>query len=1394
MSPEIRRAPARPRAGILRRVAAVAAVVGIALTAVVAVPSAALAAPNGDILVENVTITPADTQATVGDRLTVSGEWDATDAMPQAGDTFTIGLPAEFAFPESIPFPLLGVDDNGDPVVWGNCLTDPTTGTATCTLTEAVAAAPENVKGTWQFEVDAVQATTAEDVTFVLNGRPVTVPLPGGGGIDDGIELPGEVAKSGVMNQNNWSMTWTLDVPGANLVAAGGDTAHITDTLGAGHVLCSDAGFSVKTVRGSTVVDVTGTAALEGAAGDTSFDITLAGPFDANVTYRITYQTCTPDGRIDPEGTTYDNSAQVEGWGESGHGVGEVANRPWQTTLGKSGSVLGGSERNGKISWTVVIPGDQLVGTDGFTFTDTLGAGHELCADTISGIQVTERYGPSNQLQQDITDRLSATTVASSDQAFQIRFDIADESLAFQASDYRYVVTYTTCVTSTELPAGGTTFANTVDVNGVMATDDAAVPDRNQGKSGRINTATTTIDGVSHMPQTTLDWGVVIPGQTIESIDDVLTLTDTLSAGHTVCAAGDPSAGLAARLNLRVEARDQIQNGGLSTVDLTGSTTASVDGDTLTFDIAATDLPTPTGTSDGFSREYQYVLTYTTCTTSGGMDAPGTSYSNAIVGDGVSFSTSVTQNNSGSGTGQGVTRGSVSVHKALADTAGAQFVPAGTAFTVHVKEIDPTGTVRNEYDLQVPLGGDPAKGLNARGTGWTVELSEPSFPSVPGVVFGNPVFASGPGVTVSEDGTVAVASVDPGTNVGIRLTNEALLGSASVVKELAGGAADRVDADRTYRVTAGIDVSALGAGFPAQPDRVLELTAGEPVLLENLPIGATVHLSEVRPTDDDSFSWGEPEITPASVVITADHTAAPAAITVRNSVERTVGTFSVVKSVTGAQASNPAVPENVTVTASWTQEGTPGSTTLTVPTDGTPVPLGENLLIGTKVTLTETPLVDGSSIAWGAPAWSGSGVAIDGQSAVVTIGRDADASVALENHAATSTAGISIIKGLSGEAAGEVDPSTTFPVTASWTDGEGGTHSRELTISAVEPTPLGVDLPAGTIVTLTEGTRPAFDTVVWGSIAISGQGVDDRGDGSATVPVSAQQSDVTLVTVVNEATWAPGTFAVAKSIVGVRGDHPGVPDEVTVVATWNEGESRVSRELSVPTDGTAVVFPETLPHGTEVTLTEAPLDDTAQFTWDAPEWSGTRVVAAGDGTAVVTIGAADTAEVSLVNTAVPSLGSVAITKSVTGATVASGTEFPVTISWTDLRGEQQTREARLTVGVPVEIADLPLGTEIRVEEKSATLPDRVRWVGATWSASGDDVSVSTEAGSALATVAVTGAPGARAELSLHNELAVGPALPATGGDGLTVGLVGGGAALVILAGAVLLLLKRRARA
>ncbi|WP_316300709.1 DUF5979 domain-containing protein, partial [Clavibacter michiganensis] len=159
-------------------------------------------------------------------------------------------------------------------------------------------------------------------------------------------------------------------------------------------------------------------------------------------------------------------------------------------------------------------------------------------------------------------------------------------------------------------------------------------------------------------------------------------------------------------------------------------------------------------------------------------------------------------------------------------------------------------------------------------------------------------------VAVSEDGAVATASLTPGANIDVSLTNTAQLGSLEVTKSVEGGAADLVDPEQQYSLTAAIDVSGLGEGFPAQEDRTFTVTAAEPYVLTDLPIGATVTFSETLPEDDDILTWSPATMTPESIVVESGFAAEPGAISVVNTVERTVGTFPLEKTVTGAQAEN----------------------------------------------------------------------------------------------------------------------------------------------------------------------------------------------------------------------------------------------------------------------------------------------------------------------------------------------------------------------------------------------------------------------------------------------------------------------------------------------------------
>lgn len=1313
MGPMHRHVDGSSRQGAVRRLIAMVAAMVVALMTIAAMPTHASAAPNTAIRVDQISLgggSGPGGQLIVGDTVGVAGTWDASEANPKPGDSFRIGLPPELGFDTGVIFSLTGLTGDGEDVTWATCVSDPAADDLICTLTDIVADYPEQVRGEFQFEAGVEQTTTEVEIVFDLNGIDTPVRVPGEGGIGDGVILPDEWSKTGAMNANNWSMAWQIDLPGSNL--QGRESITIQDTLSANHVLCEPANLRVQTVRGDSTSAFTGAVELTPSESPQVFTIDLEAPdagFDSSVIYRITYDTCTPDRQIDPANTEYSNEAYIAAWNSSSGVIG-VTNRPWHGTISKSGSVLGGASRNGTIAWTVTVPGDALVGHDSLTLTEVLGAGHEVGPDTISTIAITERYGPSSQRDRVVTDRFTSTVLTSGADSFTVRFDISSDDFAFKPSDHRYVITYRTYVSQEGLPAAGTSYSNAVDVNGSVTTGSTRVPSRSQGKSGQLNGSVVSIDGVDHPPQTTMNWTVRIPGELLTDVEGDLTLTDTLTASHDICIAGDPAGDLADRLNLAVTARDQISNGGLATVNLTASTQVRQEGRDIIMTIPAPELPLPGGgTATGFSEEYQYLLTYTTCTASGGMDAPGTEYGNAIVGTGVSFSQSITQWNRGSGSGTGVARGSVVISKDLDMTApGADFVPEGTSFTVRVSEIDPTGTPQATYDLAVPLGGDPVAGLNARGRGWTAVLSEPTFPSVPGVAFGDPVFSGGENVAVSADGRTATVDLTPGENVEVTVTNSTRLGSLTLEKDVDVLDESIVLPARTYDVIAHIDTSALGTHVPVQADRTVTLTPGESITINGLPIGAIVTFSETGLVDDDILTWLPPVFSPARVVVGAETVSIPTEVLVTNSVERTVGSLSVVKTVTGEQADNPAIPETVTVEASWNEEGVPGSTVLAVPTDGTPVPLGVDLLIGTRVRLVEVPLEDGSSITWGTPTWSSGGYSTEGASFTVPVRRDGDATVTIENRADTSTATVELMKSVTGDAAGDVGSDVEFPVTATWTDGDGE-QSRDLLINAVEPTPLGVDLPAGTVVTITEGERPGIDTVDWGGITISGDGVSDLGDGVARVTISDQQDDVRAVTVTNEANWAPSTFSLTKALADTAGADF-VPEGTTFtvhVAEYDpDGILGSEYDLEVPLGGGPVTASNSFGPGWTAVLTESTFPEVPGVVFGDPVFGPTDGVTVSEDGMTATVAYMPGQDVALVLTNTPELGSIALTKEIVGGAadvVEEDRTFEVTVT-IDTTGlgadvpEQADRTVELITGEQTIIDDLPIGAVVTVTE------------------------------------------------------------------------------------------------
>src|SRR5699024_1413253 len=88
------------------------------------------------------------------------------------------------------------------------------------------------VKGTFWMYSTAVERVTVDTVEFNANGHVQVVELPGGG-ISDGVVI-GDASKTGRLNADKQSVTWTINIPGADLVALdpeGTGVVTLEDTL-----------------------------------------------------------------------------------------------------------------------------------------------------------------------------------------------------------------------------------------------------------------------------------------------------------------------------------------------------------------------------------------------------------------------------------------------------------------------------------------------------------------------------------------------------------------------------------------------------------------------------------------------------------------------------------------------------------------------------------------------------------------------------------------------------------------------------------------------------------------------------------------------------------------------------------------------------------------------------------------------------------------------------------------------------------------------------------------------------------------------------------------------------------------------------------------------------------
>lgn len=326
-----------------------------------------------------------------------------------------------------------------------------------------------------------------------------------------------------------------------------------------------------------------------------------------------------------------------------------------------------------------------------------------------------------------------------------------------------------------------------------------------------------------------------------------------------------------------MEARDFVNNGGKETVGITSATDVDLNGNTLTFSMDAAEFG-----EEHFSRDYSYYITYTVCTSSGGLDEKGTKYGTFVDVNGVELNRNVEQSWDGGADGNGVSRGSFSLLKT--PVGGSADFGEDAEFTVLVEEFAP---VRDEdgnlvpadltdasvtpvqrYEIKVKVDGTPVSGHYARGNNWQIRLTEVGFPENSGYIFEPGCFVDSKkdGVTVSEDGSEAIIALKPRENVEVKLRNRAALGSANTSKEVVGKAAGAVG-NQFFEVLARVTNP---GGTKTQQTLVLE--NGEEATIPNLKVGTFVKFSEARPADNDQVTWGDPEFVPGDEIsITQDN-------------------------------------------------------------------------------------------------------------------------------------------------------------------------------------------------------------------------------------------------------------------------------------------------------------------------------------------------------------------------------------------------------------------------------------------------------------------------------------------------------------------------------------------
>nr|BFF11821.1 hypothetical protein GCM10025699_31240 [Microbacterium flavescens] len=517
-------------------------------------------------------------------------------------------------------------------------------------------------------------------------------------------------------------------------------------------------------------------------------------------------------------------------------------------------------------------------------------------------------------------------------------------------------------------------------------------------------------------------------------------------------------------------------------------------------------------------------------------------------------------------------------------------------------------------------------------------------------------------------------------------------------------------------VTGSLEVPADGSPVPGDAE---------------FPIGTVVEFEEISPETVPGYEWGAAAITPNPLTVGAG----TADIVVANALTAQTGSFSVSKTVEDVSGGDPGEPSQATVPVDWTAlEGLQeiASGTLDVPFDGTPVPVGQDFPVGTRIVLTEdlTGIDPPVGYDWSGVAWDpGRTFLIEEDGAVVA--------VALTNAVAPSDLDrtVTIMKSADGEAA---DPGYAYAV--SYNTNPAGTRAER-------PLPVGDpelldDIETGADTLLLAELLPTLDgapvdpagwtlpviTVTIDDVATTYTPQNFEGAGpleTAIVEIPLPESGDITIDVAN-ATQV-GTFELSKEFANISGDD--LPDGTAFTVEWTtttpSGEVS-SGAMRLPADGTPVSpadasgEPVTFPFGTVVTFEELEPPRLRAVRWQGSSFDPAELIIGAEVVSTVTS--------TLTNDARQVTGTFQVAKALAGIEPSELLVDSFTVVYTaTLTGEDDVSgsfevPADGTPAGPTNqsgaTVEFPIGTVVVLEEvepDTPALPPGYAWAETTWS-------------------------------------------------------------------------------